>query len=97
MPKIKNHFRSHRLNTLEDNNVDYDNTNIYAMRYKIKQLEAQLKLTKKDLLQKIKDTATHQLNIFGEWDLVISEFKLNEIFNPGAKKNENTSNIRKRK
>ncbi len=95
MPKIKNPFRSHRVNTLEDNNVDYDNSNIYAMRYKIKQLEAQLKLTKKELLQKIKDTATYQLNIFGDWDLVISEFKLNEIFNPGGK-DESTSDTRKR-
>lgn len=94
--KLVNHFRSHRVNTLEDNNVDYDNTNIYAMRYKIKQLEAQLKLTKKNLLQKIKDVATYQLNIFGDWDLVISEYKLDKIFNPGAK-DEITSDIAKRK
>ena len=31
-----------RPNTIEDNNVDYDNCNIYAMRQKIKDLEAKL-------------------------------------------------------
>lgn len=31
-----------RPNTIEDNNVDYDNSNIYAMRQKIKDLEAKL-------------------------------------------------------
>ena len=31
-----------RPNTIEDNNVDYDNCNIYAMRQKISDLEAKL-------------------------------------------------------
>ena len=31
-----------RPNTIEDNNVDYDNCNVYAMRQKIKDLEAKL-------------------------------------------------------
>ena len=93
--RLKNPFRSHRVNTIEDNNVDYNNSNIYAMSYRIKQLEAQLKLIKKELSQKIKDIAIHQLNIFGDWDLVIPECKLDEIFNIGGK-DENTNNFREK-
>jgi len=40
-----------RPNTIEDNNVDYDNCNIYAMRQKISDLEAKLaECEKKHLL-----------------------------------------------
>lgn len=93
--KLKNPFPNHRVNTIEDNNVNYTNSNICAMSYRIKQLEAQLKITKKELYQKIKDIAIHQLNIFGDWDLVIPECKLDEIFNIRGK-HENTNNFREK-
>lgn len=48
---------------------------------KYKELLKSQQIRDNDLCQKIKDEATHQLNIFGDWDLVIPEYKLDKIFN----------------
>lgn len=38
-----------RHNTIEDNNVDYDNCNIYAMKKKIADIEAKLEEKEKEI------------------------------------------------